>query len=278
MNERVSERVIEGRASRLRIAGAVAEFSHQRPQKRNALGVELRDDYDELLDRLDADPSIRVLILSGSGGSFCSGGDIGSMQARVEQGGTADEMRQRMQRVHRLVRGLHELELPVIAAVDGPAYGAGFGLALLADIVLASTRAVFCASFARIGAIPDFGLLYTLPRRIGMAHAKEVVLSARRIDAAEALALGVADRLEAPDGLLPAAHDLAARLCDGPRAAAGMAMRLLDRSFETDFASMCAAEADAQALAMSSSYHAEAVARFTAGQPLRFDWDRAKAS
>ncbi|MCA0243454.1 MAG: enoyl-CoA hydratase/isomerase family protein [Proteobacteria bacterium] len=269
-----SEAVIDGRASRLRISGAVAEFSHQRPQRRNPLGPELRDDYEDLLQRLAAEPGIRVLIISGSGGSFCAGGDLRSMQARIDEGGTPDEMRRRMLRAHRLVQGLRELELPLIAAVDGPAYGAGFGLALLADYVFASTRAVFCASFARIGAIPDFGLLYTLPRRVGMARAKEMVLSARRVEAAEALALGVADALQPPEALLGAAHELARRLCDGPRVAAGMAKRLLDRSFETDFASMCAFEADAQAVAMSSRYHAEAVARFVAGQPPRYDWDR----
>jgi len=163
--------------------------------------------------------------------------------------------------------------LPLIAAVDGPAYGAGFGLALMADFVLMSTRAAFCASFARIGAIPDFGLLHTLPRLVGMARAKEIVLSARRVGAAEAQAIGLAQAVHEPDALLPAAHALADKLCAGPREASGMAKRLLAQSFETDFPTLCLLEAQAQAVAMHTPYHAEAVARFNAGQPLRYDWD-----
>jgi len=261
------------RASRLRIDGPVAELSHARGNVRNPMSEELRRDYGEVLDLIDARPELRVLVITGSAGSFCAGGDIRRMQQRLHDGRGPEEMHQRMQRANRLLHRLRELELPLIAAIDGPAYGAGFGLALMADFVLASTRATFSASFARLGAIPDFGLLYTLPRRVGMARAKEIVLSARRIDVHEAQDLGLAYAVHEPEQLLPAAHALARKLCDGPREAAGMTRRLLDQSFETDFGTMCQLEAQAQAIAMHTPYHIDAVARFVERRPLRLDWD-----
>lgn len=270
---------LELQESALRIDGPVAEFSHQRPQSRNAMSMVLRDDYERMLDHLARRRDVRALILTGSGGSFCAGGDVKGMNERLSNPdpelNSPDAVRRRLQDSHRWLTPLRELDIPVIAAVDGAAYGAGFGLALQADFVLASTRAAFCMSFARMGAVPDYGALYTLPRLIGLARAKDVMLTARRIDAAEGQALGFVHAVHAPEVLLAQAHAFARKLCDGPREAAAMTKNLLNKSFETDYATMCSLEAYAQGIAMHTPYHAEAAARFTQGQPSAFDWDRA---
>ncbi|HVR53335.1 MAG TPA: enoyl-CoA hydratase/isomerase family protein [Pseudorhodoferax sp.] len=264
------------RASQLRIQSGIAELSHQRPERRNALSPELQQDYADLVERIDATPDIRVLLITGSGGSFSAGGDVKFMRERLHDPAvaTADYMRNRLRRSHQWLTRLRELAVPVVAAVDGPAYGAGFGLALQADFVLASTRAVFCASFARLGAVPDFGLLHTLPRAVGLSRAKELMLTARRLGAREALAWGLVHAVHADEALLPEARAFAARLCQGPREAAGLTKALVNRSFETDCAAMFAAEAGAQALAMQTPYHAQAVAAFARDGRFAYDWDR----
>lgn len=268
--------------SRLQREGPVATFSHQRPASRNAMSMLLREDYARMIDTVRADRSIQVLIITGSDGSFCAGGDVKGMDQRLHSAdaelNSPDATRRRLEDSHRWLTQLRELDLPVIAAVDGAAYGAGFGLALQADFVLASTRAAFCMSFARVGAVPDYGALYTLPRLIGLARAKEVMLTARRIGAEEALQMGFVHGLHPAQTLLAQAQVFARRLCAGPREAAAMTKNLLNKSFETDYATMCSLEAYAQAVAMQTPYHAAAVAKFAAGQPSSYDWDQLSAA
>lgn len=274
--------VIELGESQLRIEGPVAEFSHQRPGSRNAMSMVLRQDYADMLERVIRDRDIRALILTGSGGSFCAGGDIKGMNERLQnpdpEFNSPDSTRRRLRDSHRWLTPLRELDLPVIAAVDGAAYGAGFGLALQADFVLASTRAAFCMSFSRVGAVPDYGALYTLPRIVGLAKAKDIMLTARRIDAEEALGLGIVHAVHAPEALLAEAHIFARKLCDGPREAAAMTKDMLNKSFETDYATMCSLEAYAQGVAMHTPYHAQAATRFASGKPGLYDWDRPGAA
>lgn len=267
------------RASQLHIDGGVAELRHQRPEQRNALSNDLQQDYIEVIERIETEQGIRVLLITGSGGSFSAGGDVKFMRERLTDPAvaTADYMRGRLRKAHQWLTRLRELDVPVIAAVDGPAYGAGFGLALQADFVLASTRAVFCASFARLGAVPDFGLLHTLPRAVGLSRAKELMLTARRLGADEALAWGLVHAVHADDALLPQARAFAQRLCLGPREAAGMTKNLVNKSYETACAAMFSAEASAQAIAMQTPYHAQAVADFARDGAFRYDWDRLAA-
>ncbi len=266
----------------LSVDGPIAEFTHQRPQSRNALSMALRDDYERLMARVAQDLSIRVLILTGAGGSFCSGGDIKGMRARLEQAdpdvNSPDATRRRLRDSHRWLTQLHDLDVPVIAAVDGGAYGAGFALALQADFVLASSRAAFAMSFARLGGVPDYGALHTLPRIVGLARAKELMLTGRRVDAREGQALGFVHSVHEAAELLPAARSLAARLAEGPREAAALTKNLLNRSFETDYGAMCTLESYAQGLAMHTPYHAAAAARFVSGERPSYDWDAMSAN
>lgn len=267
--------------SSLRIDGAVAEFTHLQGGKRNPMTMGLRDDYARMLDVILRSKEVRALILTGSGGSFCAGGDVKGMRDRLSSQvpwqNSPDATRRRLEDSHRWLQTLRELDIPVIAAVDGAAAGAGFSLALQADFLLASTSAVFSMAFARIGAVPDFGALYLLPRLIGLSHAKELMLSGRKVRAEEAKALGFVHAIHSPDDLLKEARRLALRLSHGPREANAMTKKLLNRSFETDYGSMATLEAYAQGIAMDTPFHAEAAARFATGQQPIYDWEKLDA-
>ena len=275
----MTEEIETLRESTLSLREGVAEFSHQRPASRNALSDGLRSDYIDMLNRVERDRSVRVLIITGSGGSFCAGGDVKGMQARANSTDPEETspyaMRRRVLSAHHsFLERLRSLEMPVIAAVDGAAYGAGFSLALTADFVLASARASFCFAFAKVGAVADFGAFYTVPRLIGLAKAKELMMTARRVAADEAHQLGLIHAVHTGDTLLPEARRMARRFLSGPREALGMIKNTLNRSFDLDYLSMAELETCQQAIAMASVYHREAVARFGRGEPLLYDWDR----
>ncbi|MDM0103443.1 enoyl-CoA hydratase/isomerase family protein [Variovorax sp. J22R24] len=270
--------IIPLRESQLSIEDGVALFTHQRPAARNALSMELRADYRDMLTHVENDRSVRALVLTGSGGSFCAGGDLKAVKER--QAGndpeqrSADAMRRRLQSLHAWVERLRSLEVPVIAAVDGPAVGAGFSIALAADFILASTRAVFCMSFAKIGLIPDLGAFHFLPRAVGLPMAKELALTARRVGAAEGRQLGFVHALHEPETLLPEAMRFARRFIAGPREAMGLTKSLMNKSFETSYATLAELECNAQAVAADAPYHGAAVEAFLRGEPLAYDWDR----
>ena len=250
------------------IADGVATLTLARPQLKNALNAQMGEELGEALASLRRDPDVRALVLTGAGGDFCSGGDISNMQgARGSEAAQA-----RMSELHRVYDALLEFDRPVIATVDGVAFGAGFSLALAADFVLASQRARFCLSFARVGLLPDLGALHMLPRLIGMQRTKELVYSARELPAQEAVALGlVLEVLPAP-ALQARALEIAAAMAQVSPFAFAKTKQLLARSFETDRRALLGAEASAQAIALESDYTKEAVGRFMRREPARFQW------
>ena len=272
--------LIRLRDAQLSIEDGVARFSHQRPTVRNALSASLHVDYRDMLDRVQADRSVRALVITGSGGSFCAGGDLKSAQERHTsadpEARSADAMRRRIQSGHSWLDRLHALEIPVIAAVDGAAFGAGFSIALAADFILASTAAVFCMSFAKVGLVPDMGAFYFLPRAVGMPMAKELALTARRVSAAEGMQLGFVHSVCEPEALPAAALDFGRRFVTCPREAIGLTKSLMNKSFETPFATLAELECYAQAVASTTAYHSEAVAAFLRGERPAYDWDRQK--
>ncbi|MFK0089648.1 enoyl-CoA hydratase/isomerase family protein [Pseudomonas sp. NPDC090755] len=269
---------IQYRESRLTLQDGIAVFSHEAPGARNALSMDMRQDYAQMLERVEVDRSIRALVITGSGGSFCAGGDIRSLKQRL--GSTDPElnspnaMRRRMRTLHHCLTRLRNLEIPVIAAVDGPAYGAGFSIALLADFVLASSRAAFCMSFSKIGLVPDSGAMYTLPRVVGMHKAKELLFTARRVDASEALDLGIVHSIHAPEALLEQALAFARLFLNAPRDSMAMAKNLLNKTFETPYDTHVELEGLAQGVVSVTPYHDAAIARFLQGEASLLDWDR----
>lgn len=262
------------RVSRLEIVNGIAEFTLLRPEKRNPLVPDLTADLTRLVDEMsDEHQEARALIIYGGEGAFCAGGDMAILKQGFSEPARA---RRHMQSVNVWLERLHRLEMPVIMAVDGAAYGGGFSLALAGDFILASNRASFSAVFGRIGLVPDLGCLFTLPRFVGLQNAKDLVYSARRVGAEEALRIGLAHSVYAPEELMPAARAFAARFLPASRVAIGIAKAALNESLHNDFTAMEQIENGVQPICLTSAYHREAVERFLNKQPATFDWDATK--
>jgi 2-(1,2-epoxy-1,2-dihydrophenyl)acetyl-CoA isomerase len=255
------------------VADGVATITLNRPQARNALDADMKDALAALVPTMVADEAVRAVILTGAGGAFCAGGDLRGMAA-VRPSMDFERWQARMREFQPWLAQLIELDRPLIAAVDGPAYGAGFGLALAADVVLASPRARFCLSFMKVGLGPDFGAMYTLPRVVGVQRAKELMLSAREVGADEALKLGIAMELQPAERLLARARMLARSFVDASPVAVRHIKQDVARSLASDLPTMLALEAEHQARCFDTAYQAEAVERFLAKQPPRFEWPR----
>lgn len=253
------------------VSDAITTITLDRPEARNSITAQVHRELTDAVARVAEDAEVKAVILTGSGGSFCSGGDIKAMQAASP---SYAEDKLRFDRVHELLFRLVDMPKPVIAAVDGPAFGAGFNLALTADFIVASSRARFCQVFARMGLIPDFGGLFLLPRVVGLQKAKELIFSARVLDAAEAKDLGIVYQVVHHDALLASAKDLASRFRHASTVAIGVAKWALNRSFSTDLHVMTQLEASAQSRLRGDAYVREAVRRFNAKEPLAFNWER----
>lgn len=234
----------------------VALVRLNRPASRNALSAEIKAQLETRIPALMRDDAVRCLVITGAETSFCAGGDISNMADR-----SAPAVRTRMNQSHAWTKCILTGEKPVVAAVNGAAAGAGFSLALLCDIVLVSDDAFFRAAFPGLGAAPDLGLALTLPRSIGTARAKDILLTNRRIDAVEAVTLGIAKRMVSAAALVDEALQLAKELAAGPATSFGLTKMLLNQAYGPidDF---FATEAMAQAVAFGSREFAEGVSAF----------------
>jgi 2-(1,2-epoxy-1,2-dihydrophenyl)acetyl-CoA isomerase len=247
--------------------GKTALITLNRPHKRNAFEAAINEALPVALMTARDDRSIRSIVLTGAGGAFCSGFDLGSLE---EGDDPAFAGRQLVLGFHEWFASLVDLGKPVIAAVDGAAVGAGFSLALAADFMFVTPRARLLPTFLSLGLVPDLSMLYVLPRVVGLAKAKELIFCARPLDAQQALALGLAQAVIDQEQLLDSALQFARQFDDAPPDALGLAKTLLNRSFETDRHAMTQFEASAQSLCGASRYHAEAVNRFLGKQGLPY--------
>ncbi len=170
--------------------GATAVLTLDYPERRNALAIPMRAALAEAMDRLEADATLRCIVLTGGGGNFSAGGDISGMNVSDIAAG-----RERFRLTHRLVRSMISSSKPIIAAVEGWAVGAGLALALCCDTVVAADDARFMAGFGGIGLVADFGLLHTLPRRVGEGRARQILLHGEKLGATRAEAIGLIDRV-----------------------------------------------------------------------------------
>jgi enoyl-CoA hydratase/carnithine racemase len=246
--------------------GPVAVIAFNRPAVRNAVNETLRTELIAALGRVADDDAIRAVVLTGNGPAFCAGGDIAAMQQnlRAPEGELGFNGWRRQRRLHRVVSALHGMSKPTIAAVNGPAIGLGCDLALCCDFIIAAERASFAMSFIHRGLVPDGGGLYFLPRRVGLARAKELIFTGRRIDAAEALAIGMVDRITSADALVADARAWAAELSHGSPAALALAKEILNRTFELSDEEVFALGRAAQGVCYTTSEHREAVDAFLA--------------
>jgi 2-(1,2-epoxy-1,2-dihydrophenyl)acetyl-CoA isomerase len=246
-------------------ADHVAVVILDRPEAKNALSVEMRDDLLAAVRSCRADPEVRAILLTGTGDSFCAGMDLrASTVARAGGEGfdtrsTSEALRAGVQAI---VKELWELDKPTVAAVNGTAVGPGAHLALACDFVLVHDRSRFVWSFARWGLVVDAGGAYLLPRLVGLPRAKAMVLLGEGAKGQEAVDLGLAYRLVPETELAAEAHTLAARLAAGPTRSLGLSKQLLNRSFESSFASSLDLEGAYQSLATTSSDLAEGMAAF----------------
>lgn len=240
------------------IEGQVAIVRLNEPKSMNALSAGIREILTPEIPRLLDDPAVRCLVFTGTGAAFCAGGDIRNMDDR-----RATDTRARMHRHYKgWVGRLLKAEKPVVMAVNGAAAGAGVSLALMGDILIASREAYFTTAFVRLGAMPDLGLVATLPRAIGMARARDMLLTGRKVPAEEALQMGLVARVVESGQLMPTALEAAHALAGGPTMTLGLIKRLLQRAYDPSMDEYLEAEGFAQAMAMSTDDFREGVAAF----------------
>lgn len=204
------------------VDAGVAVVTINRPEVRNAIDMPTRVALAEAIESSSADPAVRALVLTGAGAGFCSGGDIGSMERMGR-----DRAVPRAQAAQRVVRAIWGTSKPVVAAVEGAAFGAGLSLALACDRVVAATDATFAPTFSRVGLAGDMGVFASLPARIGPHRAKQLLMFPDPLSGDEAVAWGLVDRAVAPGEALPAAVEEAGRLARMAPQALGVVKAML---------------------------------------------------
>jgi len=245
-------------------APGIRRFALNQPEKRNPIGGAMRDALSPLLREALGDDAVRGIVVTGAGGVFCAGGDVSTMKRMTPADG-----RKRMKSSHPFVRLMAEAEKPIVAAVEGFCVGAGAGLALLCDTVVMGESAKFGIPFFKLGLVPDFGLLYTLPRRIGLGPARQLLLHGRMIDAREAERLHVADRVVPDAQVQDAAVEEARSLAQHPPFAFGLAKRMMD-TVPPSLDVALEMEAMSQGLAFAHTDVEEGIAAFMEKRKPRF--------
>ena len=242
---------------------AIETWTLDLPDQRNPIsGADMIDALVAAADRVNRDSTVRAVVLTGAGTAFSSGGNVKDMAERAGLFGhpPVDQRTAYRDGIQRIPRALHACEVPLIAAVNGPAVGAGCDLALMCDLRIASTTAFFAESFVKLGIIPGDGGAYFLPRALGAARAAEMALTGDRVDAATALEWGLVSRVVEPDRLQPAALELARRVAANPPHAVRMAKKLLREAEGRSLDGVLELSAAYQAIAHQTADHHEAVA------------------
>jgi 2-(1,2-epoxy-1,2-dihydrophenyl)acetyl-CoA isomerase len=245
---------------RYEVAERIATITLDRPEVRNALGPEEWKALHARVDDADGDGGVRVVVITGAGGTFSAGGDLKTMPARLAE--PRDVRAANLVTLAQLVPRLRAMAKPAIAMIDGACVGAGLSLALACDLRLASSRARLGAAFHRVGLTGDFGLLWLLPRIVGPTHAMDLLMRAETIDGARAEAIGLVTRVVETERLADETYDYARRLADGPPLAQGLTKQGLNRALECDLAAMLEWEAEAQATCSHSADAHEGVHAF----------------
>jgi enoyl-CoA hydratase/carnithine racemase len=253
--------------------GPVAVWTLNRPEQLNAFSrPEDMYAFEDACEEVRADPSIRVVVLTGAGSAFCAGGDVKAMRDRTGIfEGSPYQLRNRYRDgIQRIPTALYELETPIVAAVNGPAIGAGLDLACMCDIRIASETATFAESFVKLGIVPGDGGAWLLPRIVGMPRASHMALTGDSLDAKTALDWTLVTQLTAPDALMETAMALAHRIAGNPGHALRLTKRLLREGQHMRLGALLELSAAYQALAHHTSDHAEAVAAMLEKRPARF--------
>ncbi len=253
----------EWRHFRFEVDDGLATLTFDRPDRLNALTYDVYADLRDLLRELPHRDDVRVLVLTGSGKGFCSGGDVDAIIGDLLERDSRDLL-DFTRMTGAVVQAMRECPLPIVAAVNGTAAGAGAVIALAADLRLLASSASFAFLFTRVGlAGADMGSAYLLPRVIGFGRATELLLLGDRVDAQRAYDVGLATAVVDDPELLDRATELARRLADGPTFAYSATKALLTRELDMDLGSSIELEAMTQALLMTGADHEEFHAAFS---------------
>ena len=248
----------------IEIRGVAAVIRLNRPEVRNAIHDRMREELIAAFEWADRAREVRAVILTGAGKGFCSGGDISGMRERL--GAPHDEVAfngwTRQKQTHRGIAVIHGCSKPVIAALNGAAFGLGLDMAMACDFIVAAEGAKMSMSFLKRGLVSDGGGMYFLPRRVGLPRAKELILSGRVVETREALAIGLIDRVVAPEALLDNCCAWAEELTQGSPAAVALTKAILDRSYESSDEEVFALGRQAQAMCYTTKEHRASVEAF----------------
>lgn len=251
---------------RLGVEDRVATITFNRPDRLNALTFEVYADLRDLLAELPNREDVRVLVITGTGRGFCSGGDVHDIIGKLLDMDPRDLL-DFTRMTGSVVQRMRECPMPIIAAVNGVAAGAGAVIALAADFRLLARSAFFSFLFTKVGlAGGDMGAAYLLPRVIGFGRATELLMLGERVDADRALEIGLANDVVDDQQLQARTSELANRLADGPALAYASTKALLTKELDMDLAASVELEANTQALLMKSADHAEFYAAFQEGR------------
>lgn len=242
--------------------GAIVTVTLNRPETRNSITEP--DMVEALIDacrRVNRDKSVRAMILTGAGAGFCSGGNIKHLREKSGMfAGTAGEIREAYRDgIQRLPVALHDVEVPTIAAVNGPAYGAGCDLTTMCDIRIASEEATFAENFVKVGLIAGDGGAWLLPRAVGLSRASEMAFTGDPIDAATALEWGLVSKVVPGERLMDEARALAGRIAVNPPGVLRMTKRLIREGQRVDLPTLLEMASAMQTIAHQSDDHAEAL-------------------
>ena len=248
----------------------VATITLNTPDVYNSISADLAGLFIESIERATTGPC-RAVLITGSGKAFCAGADLKDLEAGY-QAGRSPELGALIDiAFNPMLMALANLPKPVLAAVNGPAAGAGIGLALASDLRIASTNANFTMAFINIGLVPDTGTAWLLPMIVGYGRAMELAFSGRRVAADEALAIGLVHRVVEPDQLLAEAQAWAAKLAAGPTIAYARTKAIMRQAVESSLATAVMIERDEQDLAGKTRDHLEGVQAFLAKRPPNYE-------
>ncbi|HTW71307.1 MAG TPA: enoyl-CoA hydratase [Acetobacteraceae bacterium] len=251
------------------IEDGVAVLTLNRPERLNALSPDIYLGLRESLPRLAADEAVGAIVITGAGRGFCAGGDVKTMEARSK----AQSFEQRLERyrtMHQIPLMMRTLPKVIIGMINGPAFGAGLGLALACDLRIAGRSARFGTAFVKVGFSGDFGGSWLLTRLVGTAKARELYFLGDQVTGEEAAALGIANRVVDDGALAETTMALARRIAEGPRIALGYMKRNLHAAETEPFATVLEMEGIHQARAGETEDHREAVAAFNEKRKPRF--------
>jgi enoyl-CoA hydratase/carnithine racemase len=244
----------------------VATITLNRPEKRNAFTTEMLLGWAAALEESQQREDVRVIVITGAGTAFCSGGDVGTLKDRGELG-TLARKNSLFERVHRIPRAMAAIDKPVLVAVNGVATGAGMDMALMGDIRIAAASARFAETYVKMGIVPGDGGAWFLPRIVGMSRALEMLWTGRFVDADEAARIGLVMDVVADDQLIPHTLELAQRIAAGPPVAIRLTKRAARQGTAMDLEAHLDQISSHMAVVYGTEDHKEAVQAFLEKRP-----------